>query len=119
MELKKLNVCGREVEFVNNWRGTRSGFAHDTTLFINGIERVTATCHYINRTWECYAYQTVMCKAVAELKERLEGVLTEQFKAERGYKKITENRRVELNAYLNANEDYDFYRVLLNELRRR
>ena len=34
MELKKFDVNGKQVEFVNQWRGNRSGFVHETTLFI-------------------------------------------------------------------------------------
>ena len=36
MEIKKLTVNGKEYEFVNETVGTRNGFAHNTTLFVNG-----------------------------------------------------------------------------------
>ena len=40
MEIKKFTVGDKEYEFVNEYRNTRHGFAHDTTLFINNVEKV-------------------------------------------------------------------------------
>ena len=116
MEIKKLNIEGREVEFVNSWRGTRSGFAHDTNLFINGVHRAEATCHYLNRTWECYTYQTVMKKAIYNLIEWEENYIRDNFKAEKGYKKLTAKRAEELEQVFKENEELKFYRAIYNAL---
>ncbi len=116
MEIKEFTVTGAKVQFVNEFRGTRSGFAHDTTLFINGYKCATATCHYLNRTWERYTYQSVMRKVVCELRERRREWLKEAFKAEKGYKKLTAERKVEFNTYVNKDADFDLYRRILNEL---
>ena len=53
-----------KIEFKNSARNTRGGFAHDTQMFIDGRLEQTATCHYLNRTWESYAFQSVMKEAV-------------------------------------------------------
>lgn len=116
MELKKMEINGVQVEFVNTSRGTRYGFAHDTVLFIDGAQRAEATCHYLNRTWERYTYQSVMRKAVYELAERLEERLRDTFKAERGYAKMTAKRQAEFAEVLNGNETIRFYRAVLDAL---
>lgn len=116
MEIKKLVINDREVEFVNQSRGTRTGFAHDTVLFIDGYERANATCIYYNRTWERYAYQTVMRRAVIELRDRQTGYLKEQFKAEKGYQKLTAKRQAEFEAVRDANKEIQFYTAILKEL---
>ena len=116
MELKKLTVDGREVEFVNNWRDTRYGFAHDTTLFINGRRVAENTCHYINRTWERYTYQSVMRGAVYGLIEDRENFLKDKFKDEKGYKKLTPQRKIEFAEVVDADEEIKFYRDIREQL---
>lgn len=96
MEIRKIRVNGKEFEFVNTSRNTRSGFAHDTTLLINGWEEAKHTCHYLNRTWECYTYQTVMFGAIRDLIDWRENYLTDKFKADKGYAKLTAKRKEEL-----------------------
>ena len=49
MELKKFKLNGKSVEFVNAYRNTRTGFAHDSTLFIDNREYGSATAIYYNR----------------------------------------------------------------------
>ena len=101
MEIKKFTVGEKEYEFVNSSRSTRSGFAHDTTLFINGVEKISNTCHYLNRTWECYRYQTVMMGAIRQLVDNRKEYLKRKFKDENGYKVINEARRIELEKIYN------------------
>ena len=38
-------------------RKTRNGFAHDCAI---PALKVRATCHYLNRTWECFAFESVI-----------------------------------------------------------
>lgn len=100
METRKITVNEKEYLFVNESRSTRHGFAHDTTLLINGCERVKHTCHYLNRTWECYTYQTSMYGAINEvINERID-YITKRFKENNGYSKLTEKRKIELNSVL-------------------
>ena len=118
MELKKMTINGREVEFVNQWRGTRSGFNHETVMFVDGHRWGENTCHYINRTWECYTYQTVMCGVVYDLEERRKYELKEQFKQEKGYAKITGKRKEELEAFYAQDEELKFLEEIYKALRR-
>ena len=70
MTIREFEINGNKITFVNSSRSTRSGFAHDTTLFINGYQAIENSCHYLNRTWEAYQYQTVMLSAVYDLKQK-------------------------------------------------
>lgn len=89
MEIRKMKVNGNNYEFVNTSRSTRSGFAHDTTLFINDCEYGRTTCYYYNRTWECYRYQTVMKRCVSDMIERKYKRYIENYKAENNIKRMT------------------------------
>jgi len=119
MELKKFKILGKEIEFVNQYRNTRMGFAHDTTLFVNGSQYGTATCTYYNRTWECYTYQTVMLRVVEELRECRRKWLLSEFKAEHGYQKMTDKRTAEFKEIFDKDEEVKLYRKITEKLNRR
>jgi hypothetical protein len=52
------------MEFKNEYKSSRNGFSHFSRLFIEGQEISQAKAHYLNRTWEEYAFQSVMKQAV-------------------------------------------------------
>ena len=116
MEIRKFEINGKEVQFVNESRGTRSGFAHDTHFFVNGHLYREATCHYLNRTWERYTYQSVMRHAVYEAREAHEDYLKNVYMLAKGYKKLTAKRAEAFKAYVEADEEIKFYDALLKEL---
>lgn len=75
MEIRKLS---NGYQFVNNSRGNRSGFVHETTLFNNnGLEVGNYKVQYYNRTWECYQFQTVMKNCISKIMEKINFVLVE------------------------------------------
>lgn len=45
-------------------QSTRNGFRHVATLLRNGNEFARAKCTYLNRTWECYQFESVLYKIV-------------------------------------------------------
>jgi len=57
---------------VCNSEGTRSGFRHLATLCKNGYSIAKAKCTYLNRTWECYEFESVLIKIVNDNFEREE-----------------------------------------------
>lgn len=95
MEIRKITVNGREYEFINSSRNTRSGFAHDTTLFIDGRYTEESSCHYINRTWERYTYQTVMRKCIDNMITEEYNRFIDNYKAEYNIKRMTAEKRAE------------------------
>lgn len=116
-EIWKRTINNREVLFVNSWRNTRHGFAHDTEVFINGWKYGSNTCHYLNRTWERYSYQTVMMGCIRDLIESRKMDLIRDFKERNGYKKLTEKRKGEFEAEIFNDKDLELYNKILEELR--
>lgn len=116
MELRKMQIDGKEVEFVNACRNTRSGFAHDTTMFIDGRQREQATCIYYNRTWECYTYQSVMQSAVYHMITNRKDYLKDKFKRDNNYTKLTSKRQAELDSVINADEEIRFANKIMEQL---
>lgn len=118
MEIRKIKVNGREYQFVNDSRSTRTGFAHDTTLFIDGYEHGRASCHYLNRTWECYRYQTVMKRCIDDIIETNEKDYIAIYKADNDIKRLTAEKREQiLNEFYKQKEIKELQKVykILNE----
>ena len=117
MNMFKLNIDGKEIVFLNSWRGTGSGFMHETELYINDWKASAARCSYINRTWERYSYQSVMLEAVHKLQE----AETEREKAFflkiNGYKNMMKHRKPAFLEYLANNEELLFYNKIEEALR--
>jgi len=89
------------IEFENSSRSTRSGFAHDTKVFIDGQFEVSTSAHYLNRTWESYTYQSVMKQALHLLIEAEKEQLKAEYKQQTGKKRVSKdmiftNERIEL-----------------------
>lgn len=72
MQLIKRNLAGKNYTFVCESHSTRNGFKHTCTLFAcdSLYPEASATCHYLNRTWESWTYQSVCCKVVNQIIER-------------------------------------------------
>jgi hypothetical protein len=51
------------INFENKYTKSRSGFTHTSKLYYNSELLVTAKCHYLNRTWEEYCFQSAMKRA--------------------------------------------------------
>ena len=70
---------GKEYSIVCEFGKTRNGFKHTATVVVNGDCTLGSTkiC-YLNRTWECYTYQSVAMKAVEKFvpKEEREAILS-------------------------------------------
>ena len=119
MEIRKITVNGNEYEFVNESRNTRSGFAHDTTLFKGYYSIAKNSCHYLNRTWECYRYQTVMQYCVRNLIDsKYEDFITD-YKAERNIKRLTAEKRAEADRDFEALAEIKELREVYKQLNNR
>ena len=105
MELRKITVNGNEYEFVNSSRNTRNGFAHDTRLFKDNYEIGRATCNYINRTWECYRYQTSMQRCINNIVENRYNRFIENYKAKNNIKRMTAEKRMTADKEFYGRED--------------
>ena len=117
MGLHRLSIEGKEIIFINTWRGTGSGFLHETELYIDGWAATAAKCHYINRTWERYSYQSVMLEAVHILQQQEEEREKRRFRQQHGIKNIMERHKPALAESLANNNELSFYKKLEEALR--
>jgi predicted nucleic-acid-binding protein len=58
----KVFDVNKSIRVVAQSSGTRSGFKHEATLFVNGQQRETVKINYLNRTWERYEFESVLEK---------------------------------------------------------
>lgn len=116
MEIRKITVNGNEYEFINESRSTRHGFAHDTTLFKGYCSISKATCHYLNRTWECYRYQTVMKCCVGNLIDSEYEDFIAGYKAENNIKRLTAEKRAEADRIFETLETVKELREIYKQL---
>ena len=117
MGLYRLSIEGKEIMFINTWKGTRSGFTHETELYIDGWQAAAARCRYINRTWERYSYQSVMLAAVHQLQEEETAQERAHFLQVNGYKNMMEHRKAAFLEYLANNKNLAFYKQIEEALR--
>ena len=92
MKTIKIKINGKEYLFICSARNTRTGFAHDCHLLINGVDKMESHAYYINRTWEVYTYQTVCLKSIDLLIQDRSDILKDRFMESHGYKKLTQKR---------------------------
>lgn len=83
------------MDITNECNSTRSGFTHVSKLYRNNALVCKAKCHYINRTWESYPFQSSMKKV---LKVAIEKEIAEQ-KRFQGIKRLTKEKRQEIINY--------------------
>lgn len=105
MDIIKVKANGTEFEFICQCRGTRSGFAHDCNLFVGGRELTEAHCHYINRTWEVYEYQSVCVEAINNLIQEHKEAKKIEFCEKYEWKRLTQKRADILDQILEC-DDY-------------
>ena len=102
MEIRKsVDVkTGNEYTFVCDSFDTRDGFGHKVTLFCNNREISSAKRFYLNRTWECYRYQSAMHDAVNNVLKELKENIKNEFKNSHNYSTMNAKRTEEFNKYL-------------------
>lgn len=114
MEMRKI----LDFTFVNETKNSRNGFSHVSHVLYNGHEIGYGKVNYLNRTWEYYRYQTSMTRAMDNLIESRLDDLKFWFMNEKGYGKLTADRRKEFEAYAEKDETLNNYYQIRNELRK-
>lgn len=85
-----------------------------------GYELVTHTCHYLNRTWECYTFQTSMAGCIYDLLAEIEAKLIDQYKRDNNIARLTAAKKeVFKTEILEKNEDYIIYKEIQKIIRDR
>lgn len=114
MENLKKEINGVEYEFVNESRGNRSGFVHESKLFKDGRLIGERKVQYYNRTWECYRYQTVMIGLIRCLIDSYEEKFKNRWKDEHNVKRLTQAKKESMLEDLKNNPPKEY--VELKEL---
>ena len=96
MSITTKNINGNEYTFVNNSRGNRSGFVHETKLYRNNHLIGENKIQYYNRTWECYTYQSVMKGAVHALIDAEYEAFKAEYKQQNNIKRLTKAKETEM-----------------------
>ena len=117
MDLHRLSIEGQEITFINTWKGSRSGFMHETELYIDGRKVSAARCHYINRTWERYSYQSVMLQAVHNLQEAEIEREKQLFRNLMGIKNIMPRHKELFSEHLETSRILSLYKKIEEALR--
>lgn len=99
MKIFKYEENGHTLELVCSHRNTRGGFAHDCTLLVDDRDECSRSRHYTNRTWERYAYQSVILDTLGTHADGLESMMRERFKDAHGYKRMNPARETEFEAF--------------------
>lgn len=108
---------GKDIVFLNTARSTRNGFAHDSSLIVDGCRMGEHTAHYLNRTWEYYRFQTAMLGAIdSALDYRLER-MKENFKYENKLTRIAGANKEKLHELYNKNETIQLLKLLRDEVK--
>lgn len=111
------NELIKKYEIVNLSRGNRSGFVHESTVFLHGVEIISNKVQYYNRTWECFEFQTSMSGAVHKLLDMATARLTKKFKQENNIKRLTEKTKKQLENIIQDDEAVKEYNLMLKEIR--
>ena len=77
-------IQGSEVRIDNYFNSYSYGFSHTSKLYIDCLPINSAVVGYIDRTWECYSYQTSATRAV-------ENAITDFVETRKRYYKINHN----------------------------
>lgn len=101
---------------VNNSGNTRTGFYHESILFLGDNEIERSRCNYLNRTWEYYRFQTSMTSVVRKAKEKWERYYLAKFKNEHDINRMTSKRKEEFEEYLKDKDEILTYDMMLKEL---
>ena len=105
-----INQNGRNFEFICESAGTRNGFKHDCNLFIDNYWINKATCHYLNRTWESWTFQTVCYNVIYKEMEAVYNRAIETYKYEHNIKRLTAAKKQEFETMIN--NEHEYYKTL-------
>ena len=91
----KIIANEHEFTFYCESRSTRTGFAHDCTMAIDYSRNYKATCHYINRTWERWNYQSACIEALNKASLDYTDRKLQEYKYTNNVTRMTSKRKAE------------------------
>ncbi len=88
MKVFSVNFQGEKNSIYCKCENTRNGFKHVATMYYNRNTYV-AVCYYLNRTWECFEYQSVIRKLYYIISDEMKEKAVEEWKISKGKKRIS------------------------------
>ena len=88
-----FDVNGHSFRIQNYYDDNRSGFNHTSVLFMDGLRLGEARLHYINRTWETYAYQTSAESAISDYVSYLRDGAARRYKLNHNIGRFTKTHK--------------------------
>ena len=92
MKVFSVNFQGEKNSIYCKCENTRNGFKHVATMYYNKNTYV-AVCYYLNRTWECFEYQSVIRKLYYIISDEMKEKAVEEWKTAKGRKRISSIER--------------------------
>lgn len=92
MKVFSVNFQGEKNSIYCKYENTRNGFKHVATMYYNRNTYV-AVCYYLNRTWECFEYQSVIRKLYYIISDEMKEKAVEEWKTSKGKKRISKAER--------------------------
>lgn len=92
--------------FVCEFVDCRDGFSHVCELRKNGRTINSNRVHYLNRTWECYRYQSAMLGCVRNELNYIESKGIEEYKEVNGIKRLVGKKREEVIEATQNSKEY-------------
>ena len=104
---RMIMVNNKKYSFNCRTESNYNGFKHIATLYIDDNCVSRSSRQYYNRTWERYEYQSVMIDLIKEQMEVLDSWYLDKFKTEKGYKRMTDKRKLEFSDYIAFDTVYE------------
>ena len=103
--IKSKKIMGKVFSiYAESWSNSRA-WGHRAVLNVNNWYTWENKIRYYNRTWERYQYESVIHEVVDDYIESIKEDIAENFKGERGIKRITEKYKKELEKIIKADKN--------------
>ena len=93
-----FDVNGHSFRIQNYYDDNRSGFNHTSVAYMDNLNIGEARCHYINRTWERYNYQTSAISAIYSAIEKQKETTKRIYKLNHNVTRMTKRHTENLEA---------------------
>ena len=117
--VRSITMDGKTFTFVCESWSTRHGFAHGCEMFGKGgyYKIAEEKCYYLNRTWECWTYQSAILGAVRNAIDYVAGRVREDLMERNNWQKITAKRKDELDNALENDAEYATLKKVYDNLK--
>ncbi len=93
-----FKINGRGVVIANYFNSYNYGFSHTSRLSVDGRDLSENVVGYINRTWECFNYQTSALGAVSKAIDSRKEAIKRAYKNSNGIQRVTKRHSEKLEA---------------------